>query len=164
MRGIPNGCVLTAVWRWTGRLLYAETHRGSWLLSIPGLGREKVLNDFISRAMACAVGCTPDQLSDGDFQKRYPALWAFLTTTEITAIDGVKTPRQTATVNIFLHDGTPKAFLNDRASGRCLSVSCASFTGLFEALEGALTAEHVQWRWMERAPDGKSKTSRRKGT
>lgn len=162
VRSVDDGCILSAVWRWTGRPICREEHRGNWRLSIPGLCRSAILSAFIEKALANSVNPPDLGKVDPAFADAYPALHAFLTTREITDPSGQKVPRQTATLYIFLGLTGPQAFLNDRASGRSLCGSADTFLGTLDALEGLLTSELVPWRMMDRHVEVKSTTSRKK--
>lgn len=80
--------------------------------------------------------------ADDKVAKACPALWEYLTATAWP--EGGE--RETATVLIFVEDGTFKGCLNDRANSRSGWASADSFTGLLDALEGKLQTSEMDWR------------------
>lgn len=164
VQSVDDGCILTAVWRWTGRFICREEHRGNYALSTPGPHRSPLLSRFIEKALANSVH--PPTLGQVDpmFAESYPALHSFLTTREITLPGGEVVQRQTATLYLFLGLTGPQAFLNDRASQKSLCGSADTFLGTLDALEALLTSEQVPWRLMDRHVEVKSTTSRKKKT
>lgn len=155
---------LLCVWRRGEGRVHAATHKGDYRDPRRREERGQLVSDFIKRALEKAPRPQEGLAEDTELRQVYPALYAFLTCTAITGVDGERIARQTATLNVFVSDGVFKCFLNDRASQRCLCVSSRAFYGLWEALENALTAEDPGWRFMEPRGDGKHGTRKRKGS
>lgn len=85
-----------------------------------------------------------------DDHKSWPYLIEYLTLTRYD--DG--SPRETATLTIFVHDGQLKASLNDRACSRVGFLTVRSLEGLLSDLEAKLQADDLDWRPSNK-PQGK---------
>lgn len=143
--------------RYGGRLvrLFVE---GDWRQYPLLLNRDRVVSEFIKKAIKSApppgCGAPPDAF----FAEQYPAVWDFLTLSVID-MDGLEMKRLTSTLSIFTQDGLWKCFLNDRDRQKCLCVAAITFTALLEALEAALTSDETPWRDMLQG----GSTTRQKG-
>jgi len=120
------------------------------------------MEEFINSLLRPSEHQNPTVTADPSFQKNYPRLFAFLTATSVRGVDGEVTPRKTSTISVYMGGGGPQAFLNDRACGRCLTVTSDTFQGLWGALEDALGGEVVHWRTLDSwIPEKKSTTRKR---
>jgi len=80
--------------------------------------------------------------ADGEFEKKYPTLWAFLTDTTWSTGE----TRETGSVLIFSQEGQWKAMIKDKDSGHIAFVTKGTFKTLLEALERGLVEEKLDWR------------------
>lgn len=80
--------------------------------------------------------------SDSEFEKKYPALWAFLTDDKWSSGDS----RETGSVLLFSQEGCWKAMIKDKDSGYIAFVTKNTFKTLLEALERGLVEEKLDWR------------------
>lgn len=106
---------------------------------------EATMSNLLKNAMSKQETAKPVTgiAEDTRFAEEFPVLTEFLTTTMLD-----NKPRQTATLYVFVHDGVWKAFLNDRHTQRCITVSADTFATLPEALERQLNADEPGWREM----------------
>jgi len=72
----------------------------------------------------------------------FPALFEHLTETRWD--DGSR--RETSSISVFVQDGTWKACLNDKDSGRTAFVSARSPDELLDVLEKAVATGSVEWK------------------
>lgn len=79
---------------------------------------------------------------DKEFSADYPFLYAFLS--ENLWDDG--TPREPGTLTLFTNDKVLKAVLNDRAANRSAFITAPTLTLLFDAMDGGLEADALEWR------------------
>jgi len=79
---------------------------------------------------------------DPDFERSYPALWEFLSTSRMD--DG--TTRQTATLMAFMEGKVWKLCLHDRETGMSLWAAAEAFWEAMETLEAMLKSPAPQWR------------------
>jgi len=79
---------------------------------------------------------------DDAFLKALPLTHDFMTM--LSYEDG--TPRQLATLTVFVDDGSWKVWLNDRDNQRSLCVSGQGFQEALRMLEAALGSERPSWR------------------
>lgn len=86
------------------------------------------------------------------FADLYPATWGYLTA--LTWPDG--SPRETASVTVFLQEGLLKVCCRDRANGRICFAAAEGWEGLWLALEAALAADKADWR-ADKAPGTRKK-------
>lgn len=84
---------------------------------------------------------------DGDFEKEWPFLSAFLAQTQWD--DG--TIRETGTLLLFVQEGYLKCCLNDRAMDRSAFVTGASINCLFDLCEAGLEKGDLDWRKRRKA-------------
>lgn len=131
----------------------------TWCLSGPTWLREfwqwseAIMSDRLKKVLKKMEGSgKPAAVKDPAFAKLYPTLWDFLT---VTVIDGEA--RETATMNLFLHQGDLKSFLNDRQTRQSLCVTSDTVQGVFEALEAALASDNPGWRSLDSGPQSKPK-------
>jgi len=94
---------------------------------------------------------------DGDFMGLYPTLWKFLTTLQWD--DG--SPRQPATVSIFMQAGRWTACLTEKNWDLILFATAERLEGLWEALDGRLADPAADWRVNRRGPGDKAKRVQR---
>lgn len=81
--------------------------------------------------------------TDEGFQKKYPGLWEFLTTTEYPDDAG---KRENGTMLVFCEDSNWKCCLNDRSSESSAWATGASFDQLLKAIEKGLQDGSLDWR------------------
>jgi hypothetical protein len=122
----------------------------------------RVLEEFAMSLLRKADLSTRGQdrakvLTDPGFSNRFPVLWSFLT--QKTWEDG--SARLTSTLLIFEQDGILKAMLKDKDAGLCLWVAGATFEGLYDALEGALSDPRADWRQDRQEPGQQAKRQQR---
>lgn len=84
---------------------------------------------------------------DGDFEKEWPYLSAFMSSTSWD--DG--TIRETGTLLLFVQEGYLKACINDRALDRSAFVTGPSINCLFDLVEAGLEQDSLDWRKRRRA-------------
>lgn len=112
------------------------------------------MGDYVkSRPSADRPACNPQAGPGHDMLLTHPALWEYLTMQ--TWEDG--TPRETATVSIFVGSGGLQAALNDRDVGRVAFVTGTSLAGLLDALETGLQNESLDWRVSRSGPAQKKR-------
>lgn len=87
-------------------------------------------------------GPTDPLFVDRSFAEQFPTLNDYLTVTKWD--DG--RIRTTATLLIFVDNGSLKVCINDRDNSRSAFVSEATFAALLDTLEAKLTAETLDWR------------------
>lgn len=104
-------------------------------------------------------GTGPRVLTDHKFASDYPILWSYLTQNKWQ--DG--SPRQTSSLLLFADDGILKGMLRDRDAGLCLWVAGATVSGLFDALEAAVSDSKADWR-QDRQLKGDTARRLRKGS
>lgn len=104
------------------------------------------------KPVKAGAGPGPACLADPAFERGLPALWEYLTLRSYD--DG--SPRQAATLLVFVEDGTWKACLSDREAQRSAWAAAGTFQGVLAALEASLATGTVQWR-MARPQGGKGK-------
>jgi hypothetical protein len=80
--------------------------------------------------------------NDGQFESEYPTLASYLT----TAFFDDRSPRQTATLLLFVEGDSLKACLNDRHNTRSAFFTSPTFQGLLSTIEAALCADNADWR------------------
>jgi hypothetical protein len=97
-------------------------------------------------------------LTDPRFAGDYPILWSYLTQTKWQ--DG--SPRLTSSLLVFSDDGVLKAMLRDRDAGLCLWVAGGTMSGLFDALEAAVSDSKADWRQDRQQPGQTAKRITRK--
>lgn len=108
--------------------------------------------------MASRGGAEPRVLTDPAFAEMYPILWSYLTQTKWE--DG--SARTPSSVLFFAQDGILKGMLRDRDAGLCLWVASATWSGLLDALEGALSDPRADWR-VDRQAEGQQAQRVRRG-
>lgn len=81
-------------------------------------------------------------LSDQEFEKKYPTLFAFLTDGKWSSGEA----RETGSVLLFSQEGAWKAMIKDKDSGCIAFVTKGTFKTLLEALERGLVEEKLDWR------------------
>lgn len=80
--------------------------------------------------------------ADDKFAAQYPALYAYLTETQLESGKA----RQTATLVVFTEDGSWKCTLIERQYDLQLWDTSGSFLGLLDALEAKLLSDDPGWR------------------
>lgn len=91
--------------------------------------------------------------------ERWPVLYHYLTQT--TWDDG--SPRELASLLVFVDAGTWKAMCKDKDSGRCLWVAAPTFSALWDVMEAALGDPHADWRADKMASGASSHKKRKAG-
>lgn len=87
-------------------------------------------------------GGDPSAPLPDDDRRNWPYLIEYLTLTKYD--DG--TPRETATMTVFVHDGTLKVSLNDRAQGRVGFMTVRCLEAVLSDLEAKLRSDDMDWR------------------
>lgn len=90
---------------------------------------------------------------DTEFQGLYPSLWDQLSA--LAYDDG--TPRQTASLTIFVEDGQVKLCLGDREEGRTGWCSGRSLSEALGRLDEALRCDRIDWRKSRERPGAAGK-------
>lgn len=120
---------------------------GNWRVTPYVERREALVSELLKRALRAAGSPNGGLPDDPVFMEACPAVWEFLTVTEIDLVD-LKQKRQTSTLSLFVQDGMWKVFLNDRETQRCVCVAARSLAALWDTLEACLTSDEVPWRAM----------------
>lgn len=128
---------------WGRPTAYAPVHP----LRVAELGEawavEEVMEMLLRKEdLAGRGGSGPRPLTDPGFAGSYPILWSYLTQNRWQ--DG--SPRLTSSLLLFADDGVLKAMLRDREAGLCLWIAGATVSGLFDALEAAVSDAKADWR------------------
>jgi len=108
------------------------------------------MEDFRKRAAKMVTLALGKQAGGGDangvpdegFLSNWPTIAAFMTWQGQDS----KHPRQTASLTVFWEQGTFKAVLKDRATGKSLWATSETFAALLDTLEQRLNADVVEWR------------------
>ncbi len=130
-----------------GRSFY-KGHRG-FRKSREGVSMGRYVNAKPAKA---GPGQPVAVLADPAFERALPALWEYLTLR--TYDDG--SPRQAATLLVFVEDGTWKVCLSDREAQRSAWAAAETFQSALSALEASVASGAVQWR-TARPQQGKGK-------
>lgn len=96
---------------------------------------------------------------DGQFIKKYPTLWEWMTAPKWA--DG--STRQPSSVLFFAADGLIKCMLRDKDEGHCLWVAGPGFTQALQAMEAALNDPGAAWR-VDRQGEAKKASRVRKAS
>jgi len=101
--------------------------------------RMKFIKSSLQKARSADV---PMACGDTKLSKDCPALFEFLTCSKND--DGSE--RKTSTMTVFYDQGSFKVFLNDRDSQMSLCVTSPTLSGLWDALDDAITSDDPGWR------------------
>lgn len=114
---------------------------------------------FVQKVVAQAGnGQRRAPMRDADFEKKYPALWEYLTVTKFD--DG--TERQTSTLLVFSDGDEFRGCLNDRQEERSCWAVGVSFMGLIVALEERLASGTAEWRTNNRPGSSSGRGGKKK--
>lgn len=94
------------------------------------------------RNLPQTVGGPQPAMRDSVTQSLYPTLWMYLTDTKWD--DG--SPREPASLLVFMQDGVLKGMLKDKNALACLWVASSTLGGLLAALEASLNDPSAEWR------------------
>lgn len=146
---------------WTGVPLAYASMRSSQPLSmwIPTDWEVLAMSLLRKEDLEGRGGSGPRVLTDPRFSGDYPILWSYMTQTKWQ--DG--SARATSSLLLFADDGVLKAMLRDRDAGLCLWVAGATVTGLFDALEAAVSDSRADWR-QDRVKPGDQARRKRPGS
>lgn len=107
---------------------------------------------FASRVAPSSSGAgSPAVPIDPAFASRCPALWEYLT---LTAWDD-GSPRDPATLLIFVDSGVLKCCLSDKANSRVAFLSASTLEQLLSGLEDGLVRSTLDWRVRRDHPAGR---------
>jgi len=116
--------------------------RVQWMSTDEGY-REDVIMGYLDSVKALASQDQPGRkVVDEKFEKAYPAVFEFLTSTNYS--DGEV--RQPSVVTVFAEDGAFKLCLSERDRGLTLWATAATFQDAFKSLEQRLTSDRPDWR------------------
>jgi hypothetical protein len=124
--------------------LYVERHPGTDWRHFGGERKEKIVGEFLDRALAKVTSERPEKTvpKDPKFLKHMKALAEFLFDTGTP-----DHPRETSTLNISWAPSEGfKVFLNERNIARYICVTSDTLEGALAALEGRLQSDDPEWR------------------
>lgn len=98
------------------------------------------------------LGLEPCVSHSDPMMSSHPALWSYLT--QMAWEDG--SPRETASLLVFMDGGAFKAMLRDKANGLCLWVAAPALSMLMDVLEAKLLDPNADWRTDRVAPGQKA--------
>lgn len=105
--------------------------------------RIKAIMSFLSKKPPANAGKTNTAVGDKDWQKRWPALWEYLTSPSYGP-DGP--PRKLATISLFLGTQGLTACCNDRDNARACFGTASTLLGALDALEGMVKSDDTVWK------------------
>lgn len=138
-----GGFFLMAQHRWTRQVFAAKWFESSLYKQLAQEHERGIEMSFLDQVKkARGLVGTDAAFLDVAFKASHPALTEFLTVTK----HGDGTPRQTATLLMFVESGTFKVCLGDRDSGLSLWAAGETLQEALEALEACLQSPNPQWR------------------
>lgn len=140
---VTGGVFLLVCHRFSGQMIasgyFCSYDYFDWERYYEGEFMAKFL-DQVVQAKNAAAGL--EKPHDPDFERSYPALWEFLSVTQVDE----KRTRQTATMTVFMEGKTWKVCLHDRETGMSLWAAADAFWEALETLEAMLKSPAPQWR------------------